>query len=164
MGCMLASLLLGTTVGGGSFLAMGGRLDSAELTAQPLGVPTLLVACLDPIARVLEVAAIVLIVLDSRQFSGVHRHSALLTGLFFGLWAVANLGGSLPLSFMGMQRGSLTLVKAGQWVKMVAALLQYSIPFLLALGYIGGALYMVVYARLARQTWRMNRDGKQRGE
>jgi hypothetical protein len=147
---------------------------------------------------------------------------------FLGLWAVANLGGFLPLSFVGMQRGSLTLVKAGQWVKMLAALLQYSIPFLLvvgltwgwtrtllwlaltltvagnlgtvaqavsdtelelvetagqalhvprfqtdyrtglrpfllALGYIGGALYMVVYAFLAWQTWRMNRGEQERG-
>jgi hypothetical protein len=131
---MLASLLLGFLISGGSLVAMGGRLDSAALAARPLGLPNLLVACLDPAAVALEIAAIVLIILDSRQSTGVHRLLALLAGVFFALWAIANLGGFLPPSFMGMQRGSLALVKAGQWVKMLAALLQYSVPFLLVFG------------------------------
>jgi hypothetical protein len=50
------------------------------------------------------------------------------------MWGLLNLGVFLPLSFVGMQRGSLVLVKIGQVVKAGAALLQYAVPFLLVYG------------------------------
>jgi hypothetical protein len=131
---MLVSFLLGTIIALGSLTAMSGRLDTAALTAQPFNVPTLLVTCLDPFAMVLEIVAIILIVMDSRQSGGIHRRLAWTAAVFFAIWAIANVGVFLPLSFLGMQRGSLSLVKTAQMVKAGAAVLQYTIPFLLAFG------------------------------
>ena len=126
---MLVSLLLGMVVTISSLLSMGGRLDSTALTA--FSLPTILVSCLDPLAILLEIAAIVLILLGSRQVGGLHHRLAWAAAILFAIWGIANLGVFIPLSFLGMQRGSMTLVKAGQFVKAGVALLQYSVPFLL---------------------------------
>ncbi len=131
---MSISFLLGTIIAVGSLVSMGGRLDTESLTATPLSLPTILVSCLDPLAILLEIVAIVLIVMDSRKVGNPHRHLAWIAAIFFVIWGVLNLGVFLPLSFMGMQRGSLELVKIGQMVKAGAALLQYAIPFLLVYG------------------------------
>lgn len=131
---MSISFLLGTIIAVGSLLSMGGRLDTARLTAAPLSVPTVLVSCLDPLAILLEIVAIVLIVMDSKQVGNPHHRLAWTAAIFFAIWGVLNLGVFLPLSFVGMRRGSLVLVKIGQMVKAGAALLQYAIPFLLVYG------------------------------
>ena len=78
--------------------------------------------------------AIVLIVVDSRQVGGLHRRLAWTAAILFVIWGIANVGGFIPLSFVGMRRGSLALVKAGQLLKAGAALLQYSVPFLMVFG------------------------------
>jgi len=93
-----------------------------------------LVICLDPFAILLEIVAIVLIVMDSKQVGNPHHRLAWTAAIFFAIWGVLNLGVFLPLSFVGMRRGSLVLVKIGQMVKAGAALLQYAIPFLLVYG------------------------------
>jgi len=145
--------------------------------------------------------------------------------ILFTVWAIANLGGFLPLSFLGMRRGEVSIVKLAQMIKAGAAILQYLVPFLLvfsltrqtsrillwfavvlttvgnfgvitlpiggitlqpvesfgqtmyvpqfdidytagpypillALGYIGGALYMLIYAFLTWQAWREIRLGQ----
>ena len=134
LSAMLACLLLGTAIAGGSLIATKGHLSTAEMAAQPFSAPTVLVTCLDPPAILLEIAAIVLIVLDSRQIGSKHRRLAWSAAILFALWAMANLGGFLPLSFLGMQRDSLPMVKAGLMVKAGAAVLQYVVPFLLAFG------------------------------
>jgi hypothetical protein len=131
---MSISFLLGTIIAVGSLVSMGGRLDTARLTAAPLSVPTVLVICLDPFAILLEIVAIVLIVMDSKQVGNPHHRLAWTAAIFFAIWGVLNLGVFLPLSFVGMRRGSLVLVKIGQMVKAGAALLQYAIPFLLVYG------------------------------
>ena len=131
---MSISFLLGTIIAVGSLVSMGGRLDTARLTAAPLSVPTVLVICLDPLAILLEIVAIVLIVMDSKQVGNPHHRLAWTAAIFFAIWGVLNLGVFLPLSFVGMRRGSLVLVKIGQMVKAGAALLQYAIPFLLVYG------------------------------
>jgi hypothetical protein len=131
---MSISFLLGTIIAVGSLVSMGGRLDTARLTAAPLSVPTVLVSCLDPLAILLEIVAIVLIVMDSKQVGNPHHRLAWTAAIFFAIWGVLNLGVFLPLSFVGMRRGSLVLVKIGQMVKAGAALLQYAIPFLLVYG------------------------------
>jgi hypothetical protein len=146
---MLVSFLLGAVIALGSLAAMGGRLDTAALAAQPLSVPTLLVTCLDPFAILLEIVAVVLIVMDSRRFGAVHRRLAWTAVVFFVIWAIANLGVFLPLSFLGMQRGSVFMVKTAQMVKAGAALLQYSIPFLLAFGLARGAPRLLLWLALA---------------
>jgi hypothetical protein len=146
---MLVSFLFGTAIAVGSLTAMGGRLDTAALAAQPLSVPTLLVTCLDPFAILLEIAAIILIVVDSRRFGAMHHRLAWTAAVFFVLWAIANLGAFLPLSFLGMRRGSLSLVKTAQMVKAGAALLQYSIPFLLAFGLTRRAPRVLLWLALA---------------
>ena len=97
-------------------------------------MPTVLVSCLDPLAILLEIAAIVLIVLDGKQVGNPHHRLAWTAAILFVIWGVLNLGVFLPLSFVGMRRGSLVLVKMGQFVKAGAALLQYAIPFLLVYG------------------------------
>jgi hypothetical protein len=63
-----------------------------------------------------------------------HHRLAWTAAIFFAVWGVLNLGVFLPLSFVGMWRGSLGLVKAAQRVKAGAALLQYAVPFLLVYG------------------------------
>jgi hypothetical protein len=131
---MSISFLLGTIIAAGSLISMGGRMDTARLTAAPLSLPTLLVSCLDPLAILLEIVAIILIVLDSRQVGNPHHRLAWTAAIFFAVWGVLNLGVFLPLSFVGMWRGSLGLVKAAQRVKAGAALLQYAVPFLLVYG------------------------------
>jgi len=131
---MSISFLLGTIIAVGSLVSMGGRLDTARLTAAPLSVPTVLVSCLDPLAILLEIVAIVLIVMDSKQVGNPHHRLAWTAAIFFAIWGVLNVGVFLPLSFVGMRRGSLVLVKIGQMVKAGAALLQYAIPFLLVYG------------------------------
>ena len=131
---MSLSFLLGTIIAVGSLVSMGGRLDTERLTATPLSLPTVLVSCLDPLAIMLEIAAIVLVVMDSKRVGGLHHRLAWTAAIFFVVWSVLNLGVFLPLSLVGMQRGSLALVKMGQLVKAGAALLQYAIPFLLVYG------------------------------
>lgn len=131
---MLISFLLGTIIAVGSLVSMRGKLDTAALTSQAFSLPTVLVCCLDPFAILLEVVAIVLVVVDSDQVGNPHRRLARIAAILFAVWAVVNLGVFLPLSFVGMQRGSLVLVKAGQMAKAGAALLQYAVPFLLVLG------------------------------
>jgi hypothetical protein len=128
---MSVSFLLGTIIAVGSLVSMGGRMDTRRLAAAPLSLPTLLVSCLDPVAILLEIVAIVLIVLDSKHAGTPHRRLAWTAAISFVVWAVLNLGIFLPLSFVGMQRGSLAVVQAAQMVKAGAALLQYAIPFLL---------------------------------
>jgi len=131
---MSLSFLLGTVIAVGSLVSMGGKLDTESLTAVPLRLPTILVSCLDPLAILLEIVAIVLIVMDSKKVGNPHRRLAWTAAIFFVIWGVLNLGVFLPLSFVGMQRGSLELVRIGQMVKAGAALLQYAIPFLLVYG------------------------------
>lgn len=131
---MSIAFLLGTVIAAGSLVAMRGRLDTEALTAQPLSVPILLVSCLDPFAILLEIVAVVLIVMDSSQVGKLHRRLAWAAAILYVVWAVLNLGVFLPLSFIGMRRGSLALAKAGQMVKAGAALFKYAIPFLLAYG------------------------------
>lgn len=142
------SFLLGTIIAVGSLVSMGGRLDTERLAAAPLSVPTVLVSCLDPLAIVLEIVAIVLIVIDSRQVGNPHRRLARTAAIFFVLWGLLNLGIFLPLSFAGMQRGSLALVRTGQMVKAGAALLQYAIPFLLVYGLSGRGLRGLLWLAL----------------
>jgi hypothetical protein len=131
---MTVSFLLGTIIAAGSLVSMGGRLDTAHFATTSLSVPVILVSCLDPLAILLEIAAVVLIVLDSRKVGHLHQRLAWIAAACFVLWAVLNLGGFVPLSFVGMRRGSLALVKTAQGVKAGAALLQYALPFLLVYG------------------------------
>ncbi|MBN1810970.1 MAG: hypothetical protein JXA14_03955 [Anaerolineae bacterium] len=132
LSAMFVSLLLGTVIALGSLVATGANLESTALT--PFSAPILLVTCLDPLAILLEIVAIVLVVVDGRQVGGLHHRLAWTAAVSFVIWGVANIGGFIPLSFVGMRRGSLALVKAGQWVKAGAALLQYLLPFLMVFG------------------------------
>lgn len=131
---MCASLLLGTSIAVGSLISTGGKLDTANLARDPINVPTLLVTCIDPLAIVLEIAAIVLIVSAARRSSTLHHRLAWAAAVLYLLWAAANLLGFLPLSLLSMQNGSLEMALAGQWVKAGAALLAYTVPALLVYG------------------------------
>jgi len=135
LSAMSISLVLGTIIAVGSLIATRGQLDSDALARQPFSVPTLLVGCLDPVAILLEIAAIILIVRDRRQFGPLHHRLAWTAAILYLVWAAANLFGFLPLSFLGMRNGSLPLALAGQWVKAIAALLAYTVPALLVLGF-----------------------------
>jgi hypothetical protein len=73
---MSISFLLGTIIAVGSLVSLGGKLDTERLTATPLSVPTILVSCLDPLAILLEIVAIVLIVIDGKQVGNPHRRLA----------------------------------------------------------------------------------------
>jgi len=148
LSAMVGSFVLGTIIALGSLIAMEGMLDTATLAAQPLSLPTLLVACLDPLAILLEIAALVLLAMGSRQVGDLHRRLVWTAVAFLATWAVANVGGFIPLSFAGMRRGSLTLVKTGQMVKAGAALLQYAVPFLMAFGLTRGWSRTVLWLAL----------------
>jgi hypothetical protein len=134
LSAMTLSLLLGTIIAVGSLMAMGGRMDTEALTSRPLGLPTLLVTCLDPLAIVLEIAAIVLILGGSRPVGAFHRRLAWSAAILYVIWAGANLLGFLPLSFLATRDGSLALARAGQWIKAISAVLAYAVPALLVFG------------------------------
>jgi hypothetical protein len=131
---MCVSLLLGTVIALGSLISTGGQLNTRNLTGNPISVPTLLVTCIDPLAILLEIAAIVLILSAARQFGTLHHRLAWAAAILYVLWAAANLLGFLPLSLLSMQNGSLEMALAGQWVKAGAALLAYTVPALLVFG------------------------------
>ena len=134
---MSVSLLLGTIISVGSLMATGGQLNTEVLTHSSYGMslPTILVSCLDPLAIVLEIAAIILIVRGSRQFGQEHRRLAWTAAILYVAWAAANFLGFLPLTFLSTMNGSLTLALAGQWIKAFAALLAFLVPMLLILGF-----------------------------
>jgi len=145
---MTLSLVLGFVIALGSLGAMGGKLDSNFLTTQVISVPTVLVSCLDPVTISLEILAILLILWDSRKSDNPQRVLTWIAAGSFVIWAALNLGGFLPLSFIGMQRGSLEIIKAGQLIKTFAALLQYAIPFLLVYGVATAKQQVVLWAAL----------------
>ncbi|MCL4560870.1 MAG: hypothetical protein M1281_09680 [Chloroflexi bacterium] len=131
---MVISLVFGTIIASGSLIALGGKLNSEALTNQPLGIPTVLVSCLDPLAIALEIAAIVLIVRGRKLFSGLHQRLVVLAGALYLLWGAANLFGFLPLSLISSWNGSLQTALTGQWIKAAAGLLAYAVPALLIFG------------------------------
>ncbi|MFL7808034.1 MAG: hypothetical protein AB8I80_05365 [Anaerolineae bacterium] len=131
---MCLSLLLGTAIALGSLISVKGQLNTADLVANPLSVPTLLVSCLDPLAILLEIAAIVLVVSQARRYGTLHHRLAWTAAILYLLWAAANLLGFLPLSLRSAQTGSLHMALTGQWIKAGAALLAYTVPALLVLG------------------------------
>lgn len=131
---MLASFLLGMIVSVGSFLSMRGVLNTDAMSGPGIQLPTALVSLLTPWAIILEVVAIVLFLTNSRTVGGLHRRLVLVAVWFLVVWAVMNLGGFLPLTFAALRQGSLSMLRTGQAVKAVAAILQYSIPFLLIFG------------------------------
>jgi hypothetical protein len=132
---MLVSFTLGMIVSLGSLLSTHGVIDSDAMSSSSrISTPTALVSLFSPWSIILEVVAIVLILLNSKLVGGLHRRLVLVAVWFFVLWAVLNLGGFLPLTFMALQRGSLQMLRAGQALKATAAVLQYTIPFLLVFG------------------------------
>jgi hypothetical protein len=131
---MLVSFLLGMIVSVGSFLSVRGVVDTDAMSATPFNAPTVLIGLLTPWAIILEIAAIVLILLDSSRVGGLHRRLVLTAAWFLVAWGAMNLGGFLPLTFIALKQGSLSLLRTGQAVKAVAAIFQYSIPFLLVYG------------------------------
>jgi hypothetical protein len=134
LSAMALSLVFGAVVALGSLTAMRGKLDTDMLTRQPFSIPTILVSCLDPLAILLEIAAIVLIVLDSRQFGVLQHRLAWAAAILYLVWAAANLLGFLPLSLLSAQNGSRSLALTGQWIKAISALLAFAVPALLAFG------------------------------
>jgi hypothetical protein len=128
---MLFSFLLSFIIAMGSLIAVEGELEAETIASQPISIPVLLVTFLDPLAILLEILAIVFIFIERRHFGALHQRLALIAMIFFIAWAIANFAVFIPLSFLGMKQGSLSMVKTGQMVKAGAALLQYSIPLLL---------------------------------
>jgi hypothetical protein len=131
---MCLSLLLGAAIALGSLISTGGRLNTRDLAANPMNVPTRLVSCLDPLAILLEIAAIILVVSRARQYGTLHHRLAWTAAILYVLWAAANFLGFLPLSLLSAQNGSLHMALAGQWIKAGAALLAYTVPALLVWG------------------------------
>jgi hypothetical protein len=145
---MLASFLLGIIVSVGSFLSVRGVIDTDAMSATPFNAPTVLISLFTPWAIALEIAAIVLLLLDSLRVGGLHRRLVLTAVWFFVAWGAMNLGGFLPLTFMALKQGSLSLLRTGQAVKAVAAILQYSIPFLLIYGIAVPSIKKLMWAGL----------------
>ena len=140
LSAMSVSLMLGTIIAVGSLIAMRGQLNTEMLTRQPFNIPTMLVSCLDPLTILLEILAIILIVRDSRQFGALHHRLAWTAAILYIVWAAANIFGFLPLSFLSLRNGSLSLALAGQWLKAISALLAFSVPALLVFGFSPKAL------------------------
>jgi len=126
---VLALLIVGTALSLSSLVSMGWKLRAETFSRS---VP--LNALASPFLAALEVAAIALIVSDSKRVGGTHRQLALASIAFFLAWAALNFAVYLPLSFLGMSTGSLELVRLGLTVKAAAAVLQYAVPFLLEYG------------------------------
>ena len=146
---MLFSFLLSFIIAMGSLIAVEGELEAETIASQPISIPVLLVTFLDPLAILLEILAIVFIFIERRHFGALHQRLALIAMIFFIAWAIANFAVFIPLSFLGMKQGSLSMVKTGQMVKAGAALLQYSIPFLLIFGLSSKLSKKLLYLALA---------------
>lgn len=131
---MILSLLLGTVISSGSMIALGGKLNSSAITGQLLSIPTLLVSCLDPLAILLEIAALFLIFRGRKAGSPLQRRTATAAVCCYLLWAAGNLFGFLPLAILSTQNGSLSTALTGQWIKISSALLAYAVPALLVFG------------------------------
>jgi hypothetical protein len=131
---MILSLLLGTVISSGSMIALGGKLNSSAITGQPLSIPTRLVSCLDPLAILLEIAALFLIFRGRKAGSPLQQRTATAAVCCYLLWAAGNLFGFLPLAVLSTQNGSLSTALAGQWIKVSSALLAYAVPALLVFG------------------------------
>ena len=132
---MLLSMIFGEVLSLCSLTSTGGRLSS-EYAATPLSTITILAALLNPLALALEMTAIALVVTGSKRLAngGRVKRLALAAVALFVAWGVLNLVVYVPLMLIGTRSGSLELVKLGLGVKVVAALLQYAVPFLLAYG------------------------------
>jgi hypothetical protein len=131
---MLASFLIGMVVSVGSLLSMSGVLNTDTMSGPKIQPSTALVSLLTPWAIIIEIVAIIFILVNSRAVGGRHRRLVVTAAWFFAVWAALNVGGFLPLTFAALRQGSLTLLRTGQAVKAVAAILQYSIPFLMIFG------------------------------
>ena len=135
LSAMTLSLLFGTIISVGSLIAPSGQLNTDASSSYGMSLPTILVSCLDPLAIVLEITAIILIVRGRRQFEQQHHRLAWTAAILYVVWASANLLGFLPLTFLSAMNGSLTLALAGQWIKAFAALLAFLVPMLLIFGF-----------------------------
>jgi hypothetical protein len=144
LSAMTLSLVFGWIIALGSLLATRGQLDTKALTSQAFNLPTILVSCLDPMSILLEIAAIVLILRDSRQFGTLHRRLAWIAAIVYILWATANLLGFLPLSFISAMNGSRSMALTGQWIKALSALLAFLVPVLLVFGISSRALRAIL--------------------
>ena len=129
---MIICMLLGFTIAIGSLASMGGELRTEALS--PLSAPTILVSILDPLAIVLEFAAVIMIFVEARKMGGAHRKLTSLSLCFLVAWLVLNFGVFVPASFVGLASGSLSLVRVALAVKSSAAILQYIIPLTLIYG------------------------------
>jgi hypothetical protein len=134
LSAMSLSLICGTIISLGSLAATRGQLNSDLLAQRPFSLPNLLVTCLDPLAVLMEIAALVLIVGESRRFGAFHRRMSWAAVGLYSTWAAANLLGFLPLSLISARSGSLSMALAGQWIKAIAALLAYMVPATLVYG------------------------------
>jgi hypothetical protein len=144
LSAMTLSLLFGWIIALGSLLATHGQLDTKVLTGQPFNLPTLLVSCLNPMSILLEITAIVLILRDSREFGTLHHRLARIAAIVYFLWAIANLLGFLPLTFLSAMNGSRSMALAGQWIKALSALLAFLVPVLLVYGMSSRALRAIL--------------------
>jgi hypothetical protein len=131
---MLVSMVLGMAVAVASLLSMRGHLDTDAMAGPTLSLPTILISLFSPVGILLEIVALVLILLNSREIGVLHRRLAWTALWLFIVWGAANLGGFLPLTFIAVQRGSVAMLRMGQMVKAIAAVFQYAVPFLLIFG------------------------------
>jgi hypothetical protein len=131
---MLISMVLGMAVALASLVSMRGQLDTDTMSGPTLSLPTILISLFSPVGILLEIVALVLILLNSREIGGLHRRLTLAALWFLIAWGAANMGGFLPLTFVAIQRGSVGMLRAGQMVKAIAAVFQYAVPFLLVFG------------------------------
>lgn len=120
---MLLSMILSEALSLGSLVLTRWKLSPGHASG------TTMLSFLSFLAVVLEIAAIALMVAVRRV-----RRLAVAAAMFFIAWAILNLAVYTPLVFIGVSRGSIELVKLGLGVKAAAAILQYSIPLLLAYG------------------------------
>jgi hypothetical protein len=144
LSAMTLSQLFGWIIALGSLLATRGQLNTNGITSQPFNLPTILVSCLDPMAILLEIVAVVLILRDSRQFGTLHHRLAWTAAIIYIIWAIANVLGFLPLTFISAMNGSRSMALTGQWIKALSALLAFLVPVLLVFGISSRALRAIL--------------------
>jgi hypothetical protein len=102
---------------------LGGILGEKAYTGMAL-----LTVCIEPLAVLLQVAAILVLARVHRTLGGTRLRLIVLAGYLYGAWAAVNLAGFLPLTFISGFTGWHWAVIAGQWVRGTATLLAFAVP------------------------------------
>ncbi len=116
-------------------LAIAGDVtDPAQALSTQVSTPMAIVGCLSPISLLLILVAVILVMTERKNLPSPHPRLALLGFVVFILMALANLGVSLPLSFLSTRSGNEAQAVLGLWGSLLGSVLSMVFPVLMFFG------------------------------